>query len=181
MVFYEFAVIIFLNVFAMHPYEIGAIHIIFAGCLFIWIYNDIWCHIMNDLFLCGFGARFTNEFSVVIQIRLKFHFALIQVVMTGSLRNFAHGMTGTITLETEHAQTIVAIWQHRRCFKYNLPPNSNYEGKVARWTLDHIVPCGPIHKKTSFHEANFVDIGFIIGCRYNKRRDLVLTLWQVEA
>ena len=44
-----------------------------------------------------FGTPFTNDFSLVIQIRWKLHFALIQVVAKWSLWNFAHGTTAVLS------------------------------------------------------------------------------------
>ena len=46
-------------------------------------------------------VHFINDFSIKIQIWLKFHFVLIQIFVNWSLQNFAHQMTG---------EKIVAIW-----------------------------------------------------------------------
>ena len=39
------------------------------------------------------GARFTNVFSIAIQIWWKFRFTLISILMQWSLQNFIHGTT----------------------------------------------------------------------------------------
>ena len=52
------------------------------------------------------GAHFTNDFSIVIQMRWKFHSSLIQVVSMWSLSHFAHGTTAVLSL---HVQNFVAI------------------------------------------------------------------------
>ena len=41
----------------------------------------------------GAGTRFTNDFSIIIWIRGKFHFALIQILRNWSWQNFAHETT----------------------------------------------------------------------------------------
>ena len=44
----------------------------------------------------GGGGPFPNYFSITLQFRCSFHFALIQVVMKLSLQNFAHGMIAVL-------------------------------------------------------------------------------------
>ena len=44
--------------------------------------------ILSAIWKIWTGAHFTTDFSIVIQIQLKFHYALIQVVMQWSLWNF---------------------------------------------------------------------------------------------
>ena len=39
------------------------------------------------------GDHFTNDFSITIQIRWKFHLALIQLLMTILQQNLAHATT----------------------------------------------------------------------------------------
>ena len=55
----------------------------------------------------GAGAHFPNEFSIVIQIRWKFHSTLFEVVVKWSLWHFAHG---TIAVLSWHVQNCIAIW-----------------------------------------------------------------------
>ena len=53
------------------------------------------------------GARFTNGFSIAIQIRWEFRFALTSIRMQWSLQNFVHGTTALLSW---HVQKFVAIW-----------------------------------------------------------------------
>ena len=53
------------------------------------------------------GARFTNGFSIAIQIRWKFLFILTSIVIQWSLQNFVYGTTDVLSW---HLQTFVAIW-----------------------------------------------------------------------
>ena len=53
------------------------------------------------------GTHLVKDISLIIQIRWKFHFALIQVVGKRSLSNFAYDMTAVMPL---HVQNFVAIW-----------------------------------------------------------------------
>ena len=53
------------------------------------------------------GAHFKNDFSILIQIRWKFHSALIQVIVKWMLWNFAHDMTVVLLC---HVQNFVVIW-----------------------------------------------------------------------
>ena len=52
------------------------------------------------------GTHFTNDFSITIQMWWKFHFALIQILIHGSLQNLAHGTTAGLSC---HVPNIVAI------------------------------------------------------------------------
>ena len=55
------------------------------------------------------GARFTNGFPIAIQIRWKFHFTLISIIIHWSLHDFVHGTTAVLSW---HVQKFVAIgWQ----------------------------------------------------------------------
>ena len=56
---------------------------------------------------CGTGPRFTNGFSIAIQIRWKFRFALISIVIQWWQQNFVHGTTAVLSW---HVQRFVAIW-----------------------------------------------------------------------
>ena len=56
---------------------------------------------------CMPEVHFTNDFSIVIQTRWKFHSALIQVVVKQSLWNFG---CGTTTMLSWHVQNFVVIW-----------------------------------------------------------------------
>ena len=52
------------------------------------------------------GTHFTNDFSITIQIRWKFHLALIQLLMIISRQNLAHATTAQLLC---HVPNIVAI------------------------------------------------------------------------
>ena len=52
------------------------------------------------------GARFTNGFSIAIQIRWKFRFTITSILLQWSLQNFVHGTTAVLSW---HVQKIVAI------------------------------------------------------------------------
>ena len=54
------------------------------------------------------GPRFTNEFSIAIQIRWKFRFSLTSTLILWSLQNFIHGTTAVLSW---HVQKFVAIWR----------------------------------------------------------------------
>ena len=58
---------------------------------------------------CGTQPRdpFHNDFSIAIQIRWKFRFTLISILIQWSLQNFVHGTTAVLSW---HVQKIVAIW-----------------------------------------------------------------------
>ena len=55
----------------------------------------------------GSGPRFTNGFSIAIQIRWKFRFALTSILIKWSLPNFLHGTTAVLSW---HVQKFAAIW-----------------------------------------------------------------------
>ena len=56
---------------------------------------------------CWPGSRFTNVFSIAIQIRWKFLFTLISILIRWSLWHFVHGTTAKLSW---HVQKFVAIW-----------------------------------------------------------------------
>ena len=56
---------------------------------------------------CGPEPRFTNGFSIAIQIRWKFRFTLIAILIQWSLQNFVHGTTAELSW---HVQTFFAFW-----------------------------------------------------------------------
>ena len=58
----------------------------------------------------GPGPRYTNGFSIGIQIRWKFRFALTSILIQWSLQNFVHGTTAVLSW---HVQKFVAIWWPR--------------------------------------------------------------------
>ena len=62
---------------------------------------------MNVSMRCCSGPRFTNGFSIAIQIRWKFRFTLISILIKWSLQNFVHGTTAVLSW---HVQKFVAIW-----------------------------------------------------------------------
>ena len=53
------------------------------------------------------GPRFTNGFSIAIQIRWKFRFTLTSILIQWLLQNFVHGTTAVLSW---HVQNFVAIW-----------------------------------------------------------------------
>ena len=55
----------------------------------------------------GPAAILTNDVSFVIQIRWKFRFSLIHILLDWSLQNFAHDTTAVLSW---HVQNCVAIW-----------------------------------------------------------------------
>ena len=57
-------------------------------------------------FISASGTHFTNDFSITIQIRWKFHLALIQVLVIISQQNLAHATTAQLSC---HVPNIVAI------------------------------------------------------------------------
>ena len=57
--------------------------------------------------LSATGPRFTNGFSIAIQIRWKFRFTLTSTPLPWSLQNFVHGTTAVLSW---HVQKFVAIW-----------------------------------------------------------------------
>ena len=59
-------------------------------------------------------------FSIAIEIRWKFHSALIQFVVRRSLWNFAHGMTAVLSC---HVQNFVVIWCPTLDLYYNQYPS----------------------------------------------------------
>ena len=56
---------------------------------------------------CDSGARFTNGFSITIQIRWKFRVTLSSILIQWSLQNFVHGTTAVLSW---HVQKFLAIW-----------------------------------------------------------------------
>ena len=55
----------------------------------------------------GAGPRFTNGFSIAIQIRWKFHFTLTSTLIPWSLQNFVHDTTAVLSC---HVRKFVSIW-----------------------------------------------------------------------
>ena len=53
------------------------------------------------------GPRFTNSFSIAIQIPWKFCFTLTSILIQWSLQNFVHGKTAVLSW---HVQKFVTIW-----------------------------------------------------------------------
>ena len=53
------------------------------------------------------GSRFSNGFSIAIQIRWKFCFTLISILIQWSLQNFVYGTTAVLSW---HVQKFVAVW-----------------------------------------------------------------------
>ena len=69
-----------------------------------WHYVNIF---VTNILQCSYGSQLTSDFSIVIQIRWKFHSALIQVVVKWSIWSFAHGTTAALSW---HVQDFVTIW-----------------------------------------------------------------------
>ena len=65
------------------------------------------CAVIYDMYPLRTGADFTNDFSIVIEIRWKIHLALIQTVVRWSLWSFAHNTTAVLSW---HVLNFVAIW-----------------------------------------------------------------------
>ena len=88
------------------------------GDIFYCLNIEVACHLAIEQ--CtpkwGPGTHFANDFSIAIQIRWKFHSALIQVVVMGSLQNFAHGMTALLSW---HVHNIIAKWYPSMELHYN--------------------------------------------------------------
>ena len=53
--------------------------------------------VANDSLHCGPGTNFTKDFSITIQIRWKFHLALIQLLEIISTQNLAHATTAPLS------------------------------------------------------------------------------------
>ena len=66
--------------------------------------NDV--PLSSDVDEYGSGTHFTNDFSITIQIRRKFHSDLIQLLMIRSQQNLAHATTAQLSC---HVLNIVAI------------------------------------------------------------------------
>ena len=80
------------------------------------------------------GAHFTNNFSILIQIRWKIHSAPIQVVIKWLLRNFAHGTAAVLSW---HAQNFVAISHNGVMLKPNFHRIwITIEKSFVKWALD---------------------------------------------
>ena len=62
------------------------------------------CHICSGHIAPG--THFTNDFSITIQIRRKFHLDLIQLLMIRSQQNLAHATTAQLSC---HVPNLVAI------------------------------------------------------------------------
>ena len=62
---------------------------------------------INALALTLSGPRFTNGFSIAIQIRWKFRFPLISILIQWSLQNFVNDTTAVLSW---HVQKFLAIW-----------------------------------------------------------------------
>ena len=58
------------------------------------------------------GAHFTNDFSITIQIRWKFHLALIQLLMTISQQNFGtcHDSPAVVPCAKYCSDHFISIW-----------------------------------------------------------------------
>ena len=128
--------------------------------LFLWnicfMKNDLVIEKCLFIMLSGLGPRFTNIFSIAIQIRWKFHFTLISILIQWSLQNFVHGTTAVLSWPvqkfgaiwwpaTELPQGEVSIEFELRAKKHqwNEPQTSGTSGIVlkvkdrSRWTEDN--------------------------------------------
>ena len=71
----------------------------------------------------GPGARFTNGFSIAIQIRWEFRFALTSILMQWSLQIFVHGTTAVLSW---HVQNLLqSNGQQQSYGKAKFPSNLN--------------------------------------------------------
>ena len=96
------------------------------------------CIISSCYYAHSPGAHFTNYFSVIIQNPLKFHSAIIQVLMKWLLWNFAHDTTAKLLW---HVQNFVAMWYPMMELHQNIHPlNLNHDGKIIHdmgpWASD---------------------------------------------
>ena len=69
--------------------------------------NQWWLSLLTQKCTIRPGPRFTNGFSIAIQIRWKVRFTLISILIQWSLQNFVHGTTAVLSW---HVQKFVAIW-----------------------------------------------------------------------
>ena len=65
-----------------------------------------WCCIFGKRQVYCAGTHFTNDSSITIQIRWKFHLALIQLLVLISQQNLAHATTAQLSC---HVPNLVAI------------------------------------------------------------------------
>ena len=72
------------------------------------VVNQNFSYLLAMLCCCNSvpGTHFTNDFSITIQIRWKFHLALIQLLVIISRQNLAHDTTAQLSY---HVPNIVAI------------------------------------------------------------------------
>ena len=82
--------------------------------------------------LWGTGPRFTNGFSIAIQIRGKFHFILISILIQLSLQIFVHGRTAVLSW---HVQNLLrSDGQQQNYSKGKFPSNLNCGQKIVSET-----------------------------------------------
>ena len=65
------------------------------------------------------GTHFTNDFSITIQIRWKFHLALIQLLMTISQQNLANCTTAQLSCNVPNIVAITLLvfgWEQNEIF-----------------------------------------------------------------
>ena len=86
------------------------------------------------------GPRFTNIFSIAVQIRWKFHFILTSILIQLSLQNYLHSTTAVLLW---HVQIFVAIWwpamelqQGTVSIKFELrAKNHSWNGPLDKWVI----------------------------------------------
>ena len=98
------------------------------------------------IYCCASGPCFTNGFSIAIQIRWKFRFTLISILIQWSLQNVVHGTTVVLSW---HVQNFVAIWwpttelqQGEVSFEFELREKKSLVKRAPErhitWTTHHL-------------------------------------------
>ena len=67
---------------------------------------------LHDVIPYRTGTHFTNDFSITIQIRWKFHLALIQVLVIISQQNFGtrHDSPAVVPCAKCYSDHLISIW-----------------------------------------------------------------------
>ena len=70
---------------------------------------------MTGICNCSSGTHFTNDFSITIQIRWKFHLALIQLLVIISRQNLAHATTAQLVPCAKYCSDhYIIIWMRAK-------------------------------------------------------------------
>ena len=106
-------------------------------CHHDWARHSVTANTTNATFC---SCLFTNDFSIIIQIRWKFHSALIHVVMKKSLWNFSHGMTAGLSWHVQiFLQNNILQWNYTKtkiCIEYVL------QWKNRWWNVPQTISSG---------------------------------------